>query len=423
MQHRSPRHLLVAAGSVVLTVLLAVPASAQIPIIGKPSPSPTPSPTPTKTSEPKPSSTPSPSGDPTKAPPPPPRDPSGGGSSKGKGSKGSKGSGTSSSTGSGSSGGSGSKTSGSSSSSGGTSETPWGNAIVVGPPSGGEGGFGLEGWAEREKTPPRTTTELLETLAKTYGHAPTVKELSNGFGRFPVLGYTWFQDDYGAARVIGRVSLHAGVDLFAERGTPVAATTDGVIWKYARGGRGGNALWLLGKDGVRYYYGHMDRFAFRPTLGRKLNRGEVFGYVGDTGSAIGTPPHVHFEVNPGGNGTVNPKPYLDSWLDNALDAAKGRLDRDGSATVLPESNAGWQGILELMDIPSAGTPQLWMLGLDPTSSVALANDAIDELLSAQSWAGFQERPLVGATGPELDDPFGVGLDLFSAQQAHPHTHD
>ena len=49
---------------------------------------------------------------------------------------------------------------------------------------------------------------------------------------------------------------------------PWAATIDGYIWKYATGGRGGNAIWLMGKDGVRYYYGHMDRFAFaRHALG------------------------------------------------------------------------------------------------------------------------------------------------------------
>jgi murein DD-endopeptidase MepM/ murein hydrolase activator NlpD len=398
-----------------LSMLLALPTQAQIPILD---PDPTPTPTPTETERPPPPP-PDPDGGgggnpkPTKRPPRPPRDPSGGGGGGGGGSNGRGHGGSSSGGGSGGHSHGSSGSGGSSSSSGGSSGTSWAPGVVVGPPSGGEGGFGLVGWATRDKTPPRTSTELLEVLAQLHGRVPTPAELSRGFGRFPIQGYAWYQDDYGAPRAIGRISLHAGVDVFAARGTPVAATIDGYIWKYATGGRGGNALWLMGKDGVRYYYGHMDGFAFRPRLGRRLHEGEVFGYVGATGSAVGTPPHVHFEVNPGGNGTVNPKAHLDSWLDDALAAARARLEAGSVLNAMPGSSAGWSGILRLLNVPTNEPTPLWMLALDPSASSALADDAIDELLAVRSWDGFVTDPFVGATGPEASDPFNLGLDALT----------
>jgi murein DD-endopeptidase MepM/ murein hydrolase activator NlpD len=423
-------------------LVTALPVQAQVPIITRPTPTPTqtrppePEPEPTQTQQPPTGggggSTQSPK------PPKPPKDPNGGGGGNGGGNSGGSsgggtrpgrgsGGGSSGSSGSGSSGGS---FTGGSSSQGRTPDgtapvtsgaTPWGNAIVVGPPSGGEGGFGLAGWATREKTPPRTTTELLELTARLYGSSPSRAELSRSFGRFPILGQAWFQDDYGAPRAIGRISLHAGNDIFAERGTPVAATIDGYIWKYAKGGRGGYAIWLMGKDGVRYYYGHMERFAFQPRLGRRLQRGEVIGFVGATGSAVGTPPHVHFEVNPGGRGTVNPKPHLDKWLDDAVAAMRKRLDSKGVPSVVGGSAAGWAGILRLLDVPSAEPAPLWMLAIDPSDPSALADDAIDELLAANSWDGFEADPFIGATGPEAEDPFGLGLGSFiGAHAAHGH---
>lgn len=419
----------IALGTSVLLTLVTVPGHAQIPILPKPSPTPTPTQTPDP--DPTPDPTPPPSGGggtSTPKPPKPPRDPSGGGGSGGgtggggSGGGGSSGGGGGSNYGGGGSGGAGSRPTPDGSGPVTSGPTPWGNAIVVGPPSGGEGGFGLEGWATRDKTPPRTTTELLELLAKRYGRVPTRSELSRGFGRFPILGYAWYQDDYGAPRSIGRVTLHAGVDIFAELGTPVTATIDGYIWKYATGGRGGNALWLMGKDGVRYYYGHMDGFAFQPRLGRRLQQGEIFGFVGATGSAVGTPPHVHFEVNPGGNGTVNPKAHLDRWLDDAIAVASKQLGIGGGITAVPGSNAGWAGILRLLDVPAADPTPLWMLALDPSASSALADDAIDELLAARSWDAFVADPFAGATGPEASDPFGLGLGMLTGEAHDDHGH-
>lgn len=112
-----------------------------------------------------------------------------------------------------------------------------------------------------------------------------------------------FINDYGFPRAEGRV--HLGNDLFAARGTPVRAPVSGRV-EQAIGPIGGNALQLYGSDGHRYYFAHLDRFG----VGGTVAADAVIGYIGNTGNAITTPPHLHFEVHPGGGAAVNPFPTI-----------------------------------------------------------------------------------------------------------------
>lgn len=67
------------------------------------------------------------------------------------------------------------------------------------------------------------------------------------------------RNSWHAERAAGR--RHEGIDIFAPRGTPVRATTEGVIVRIGDGGLGGRTVWVLGPGGQRHYYAHLERFA------------------------------------------------------------------------------------------------------------------------------------------------------------------
>lgn len=107
----------------------------------------------------------------------------------------------------------------------------------------------------------------------------------------------------------GGARKHHGVDIFAEKGTPVTAVIDGYV-RTGTSARGGEHVWLsgsmIGFGSARYYYAHLDSFAVES--GDRVKRGDILGYVGNTGNAITTPPHLHFGIYSGG--PVDPAPFL-----------------------------------------------------------------------------------------------------------------
>jgi murein DD-endopeptidase MepM/ murein hydrolase activator NlpD len=129
---------------------------------------------------------------------------------------------------------------------------------------------------------------------------------------FPVGDPHHFVDTFGAPRMVGTEYEHAheGTDIFAPHGTELYAVERGVVSRVGTDVLGGTKLWLIGASGVRYYYAHLSGFAEGITEGSVVEAGDVVGYVGNTGNARSTPPHLHFEVHPGGGMAVNPYPIL-----------------------------------------------------------------------------------------------------------------
>ncbi|MCD0505346.1 M23 family metallopeptidase [Bordetella petrii] len=113
-------------------------------------------------------------------------------------------------------------------------------------------------------------------------------------------------DTWGAARAAGR--RHEGVDIFAPRGTPVVSATEGVVTRVGTNNLGGQVVWVLGPGRQMHYYAHLDGYA---DIGRGSHvlPGTPLGYVGNTGNARGTPPHLHYGIYQAG-GAINPYPLL-----------------------------------------------------------------------------------------------------------------
>ena len=129
---------------------------------------------------------------------------------------------------------------------------------------------------------------------------------------FPVGGPHSYSDTFGAPRMFGTsyAHLHQGTDIFAAHGTPLLACERGVLIKIGSDTLGGTKLWLVGASGTRYYYAHLSAFAEGVTEGKVVQAGDVVGFVGNTGNALTTPAHLHFEVHPGGGPAINPYPML-----------------------------------------------------------------------------------------------------------------
>ena len=103
--------------------------------------------------------------------------------------------------------------------------------------------------------------------------------------------------------VSGRYRRHSGIDLAAPRGTPIVATSDGVVLASGWMGGYGIAVRLDHGAGTETRYAHMSRTAVAP--GQDVKRGQVIGYVGSTGRSTG--PHLHYEIRKKGR-AVNPMP-------------------------------------------------------------------------------------------------------------------
>ena len=113
-------------------------------------------------------------------------------------------------------------------------------------------------------------------------------------------------DTWGAARSQGR--SHEGIDIFAARGTPIQSTTQGIVRKVGKNNLGGRVVVVVGPGGAGHYYAHLEDYA-DIALNDWVNQGDVIGYVGDSGNAKGTPPHVHYGIYINGS-AVNPYPLL-----------------------------------------------------------------------------------------------------------------
>lgn len=172
--------------------------------------------------------------------------------------------------------------------------------------SGGVGSAGLVSFSTRSLplgavfsvalAPPRNVMASVSTLRM----PGTMPSLMPVFARAMTSGFGWRQHP-----VLGTLRAHSGIDLAASFGSPIIATSDGVV--NTSGWSGGYGL-LVALDhgaGLQTRYGHMSRL--NVVGGQAVRKGDVIGYVGSTGMSTG--PHLHYEIRVNGQ-AVNPATHL-----------------------------------------------------------------------------------------------------------------
>jgi murein DD-endopeptidase MepM/ murein hydrolase activator NlpD len=179
----------------------------------------------------------------------------------------------------------------------------------------------LAGKAPQAKRPARHHRKAQKRRHKKPRDAPLTATPPLGVTNyvFPVAGESGYGDTYGAFRGGVPGNWHHGDDIFARVGTPVVAVADGTLNRVGWERLGGWRLWV--RDAMRneFYYAHLSGYSPLALSSRHVKAGDVIGFIGNTGDAFTTPPHLHFEVHPhqflrlGYNGAVNPTGYLNAW--------------------------------------------------------------------------------------------------------------
>jgi Peptidase family M23 len=114
-------------------------------------------------------------------------------------------------------------------------------------------------------------------------------------------------DTWHAPRSGGR--RHEGQDIFAPKGTAILSATNGYVYRIGENNLGGQTVSVISSGGRVYYYAHLDAYAPGLEVGDRVSTNTLLGFVGTTGNAQGTPPHLHFGIySP--TGPINPLPLI-----------------------------------------------------------------------------------------------------------------
>lgn len=231
------------------------------------------------------------------------------------------------------------------------------------------------------RSPARNTDVLLERLQPVVSRGiPMEQALLAVVSPFPVAGKANFSHDWGFPRYTPTPHLHQGTDVFAAFGTPVVTSEAGRVIQKGALGAGGISVWVRGDSGPAYYYAHLQSWASGLAVGQRVEKGQVIGFVGDSGNAEGGAPHVHFEIHPGGSpGTParDPKPFLDDALRRAEEQAAAFVGGSFGGVPNTAGRPVWPGFAvtkevdKLLQGTAISSPEdvMWFSMLDPTLGV------------------------------------------------------
>ena len=260
-------------------------------------------------------------------------------------------------------------------------------------------------------TAPSTTTTTLDpntaapSITTPVPARPPVARCSYVYRmEWPVLGGGAVLSTFGADRDLG-ARHHAGVDISASKMTPVVAVRDGSIRTLHAHGSDCCAVGIMHDDGWSSYYLHLNNdvdgsdngkgIGIRPDLviGTRVVAGEVIGWVGDSGNAEPTTPHLHFELHMRNGVAIDPLASL-RWAFRRMPApalefgpasfSGPYFDDDGLA-----AEATFRLLASLGVVRSCDT---WNAAVCPDSEASNL-DAVD-------WISALSRVLIPVRGPQ-----------------------
>ncbi len=205
---------------------------------------------------------------------------------------------------------------------------------------------------------------------------------------FPVYGKnaTAVQSFWGAPRG-GGTRKHEGIDIFARKGTPVVAPVNGVVSSVRNRGLGGKQVWLRDSErGHSLYFAHLDSQTV--AFGQVVAPGDTLGFVGNTGNAKFTPPHLHFGIYSGG--AFDPYPFVEN---NFVEPAKSNLDVAEPVLVVSGAKANFRAG------PGTEHPVINDYGRQAPFFVLGAIDDWYHIESADSIRGYMHSSLLTPPSP------------------------
>ncbi|WP_058477891.1 M23 family metallopeptidase [Legionella steigerwaltii] len=128
-------------------------------------------------------------------------------------------------------------------------------------------------------------------------YTPKGESFKKAFSRYPIK-FSHISSTFTSTRyhpILHYKRAHKGIDLAAPIGTPIQSVGDGTITNIGRHNGYGNMIEVKHDKTYSTLYGHMLRFAKGLSKGSRIKRGQVIGYVGQTGLATG--PHCHYELH------------------------------------------------------------------------------------------------------------------------------
>ncbi len=215
--------------------------------------------------------------------------------------------------------------------------------------------------------------------------------------------------NFGDARGNG-TRIHEGLDIMAPRGTPIASPTDAIVLRTGDGPSSGLVVYTANPGGETVVYMHLDKIAEGLTQGKRIPRGHIIGFVGDTGNAKGAGTHLHLEVRK--NGATDPLPRLTETFSATEQATS--MQHLFSSVSDPTNLAQYL----VTAIPSAlRTLSASGVALPRALTDALPSGAYTPTVSAAAPQAVSTVPTITQTGNGDLDLGAAGVAVVSLQQA------